>query len=122
MARVLLKRAYDRASPDDGVRVLVDRLWPRGLTRDEVAVDFWLKEVAPSAGLRRWFGHERRRWRAFVKKYREELARRPDTLRLLHELRRRGRVTLLYGARDTSRNHAVVLREILETQRSGPAN
>lgn len=113
---VALKRAYDRASPADGVRVLVDRLWPRGLSRDELAVDFWLRDVAPSAELRRWFGHERHRWVAFVAKYRGELARRPGVLDLLHELRRRGRITLLYGARDTSHNHAVVLREVLENR------
>ena len=114
-----LKRAYEGYSPRDGLRVLVDRLWPRGLTRDELAVDFWLKDAAPSPELRRWFGHEPRRWQAFCAKYRAELAQRADVLRLLDEARRRGRITLIYGARDAAHNHAVVLREVLE-EREAP--
>jgi uncharacterized protein YeaO (DUF488 family) len=109
-----VKRAYDRPSSDDGVRVLVDRLWPRGLRKEDLAVDFWLKDVAPSNALRRWFGHEPRRWAAFAAKYRAELANRTHVLHLLDELRRRGRITLLYGAHDMSHNHAVVLRDVLE--------
>ena len=109
-----LKRAYEQPSPGDGMRVLVDRLWPRGLSKEQLAVDFWLKDAAPSDALRRWYGHELRRWEPFAAKYRAELARRTDLLRLLDELRRRGRVTLLYGARDTVRNNAIVLREVLE--------
>ena len=114
---VALKRAYDQPSPDDGMRVLVDRLWPRGLSKDHLTIDFWLKDVAPSDALRRWYGHNPRRWKSFAAKYRAELARRTDPLRLLDELRRRGRVTLLYGAHDTIRNNAVVLREVLEERR-----
>lgn len=114
---VELKRAYEPPSPDDGMRVLVDRLWPRGLSKERLAVDLWLKEVAPSDGLRRWYGHEPRRWKSFAAKYRAELAHRTDLLHLLDELRRRGRVTLLYGARDTAGNNAVVLREVLEEGR-----
>ena len=121
-----LKRAYEPPSPSDGMRVLVDRLWPRGLSREQLAVDFWLKDVAPSATLRRWYGHKAARWEMFAAKYREELAQCPDLLRLLDELRRRGRVTLIYGAHDTNRNNAVVLREVLEQRRcaskSAPAN
>jgi uncharacterized protein YeaO (DUF488 family) len=109
-----LKRAYDRPSPGDGMRVLVDRLWPRGLSKEQLAVDFWLKDVAPSDALRRWYGHESTRWASFSAKYRAELARRTDLLRLLDDLRRRGRVTLLYSARDAARNNAVVLREVIE--------
>lgn len=112
-----LKRAYERPAPGDGMRVLVDRLWPRGLTKGELAVDFWLKEAAPSPALRRWFGHEPGRWRSFRAKYRGELAGRANVLRLLDEARRRGRVTLIYGASDTAHNHAVVLREVLEERR-----
>ena len=112
-----LKRAYEAPSPNDGMRVLVDRLWPRGLTKDQLAVDFWLKEAAPSDALRRWYGHRPGRWKSFAEKYRTELEQRTDLLRLLDELRRRGRVTLLYGARDTARNNAVVLREVLEERR-----
>lgn len=109
-----LKRAYEPPSPGDGMRVLVDRLWPRGLTREQLAIDFWLKDVAPSVALRRWYGHKPDHWERFAAKYREELAQRADLLRLLDELRRRGRVTLIYGARDTTRNNAAVLREVLE--------
>lgn len=112
-----LKRAYERPSPDDGMRVLVDRLWPRGLSKGQLAVDFWLKDVSPSDALRRWYGHDPRRWKSFATKYRAELAPKTDLLRLLDELRHRGRVTLLYGARDTARNNAVVLREVLDEQR-----
>jgi uncharacterized protein YeaO (DUF488 family) len=109
-----LKRAYEPSSPGDGMRVLVDRLWPRGLDKEQLAVDFWLKDAAPSNALRRWYGHCPRRWKSFAAKYRAELAQHTDLLRLLDELRRRGRVTLLYGARDTARNNAVVLRDVLE--------
>lgn len=112
-----LKRAYDKTSPGDGMRVLVDRLWPRGLRKEQLAVDFWLKDAAPSDALRRWYGHEPLRWESFTAKYRAELMQQTDALRLLDELRRRGRVTLLYGARDKARNHAVVLREVLEQRR-----
>ena len=114
---VSLKRAYEHPSPDDGMRVLVDRLWPRSLSKEQLAVDFWLKDAAPSDELRRWYGHDPRRWESFAKKYRTELAQRTDLLRLLDELRRRGRVTLLYGARDIARNNAVVLRAVLEERR-----
>ena len=101
------------------MRVLVDRLWPRGLSKEQLAIDFWLKDAAPSDALRRWYGHEPRRWKSFAAKYRAELTRRTDPLRLLDELRRRGRVTLLYGARDTAHNHAIVLREVLEERGCG---
>jgi uncharacterized protein YeaO (DUF488 family) len=118
---VSLKRAYEPASPGDGMRVLVDRLWPRGVSREQLAVDFWLKDVAPSGALRRWYGHKPDRWESFAAKYRGELAQRADLLRLLDELRRRGHVTLLYGARDAARNNAVVLREVLEERRCAGA-
>ena len=117
-----LKRAYEPSVPGDGIRVLVDRLWPRGLSREQLAVDFWLKDAAPSDALRRWYGHKSRRWESFAAKYRTELVQRADLLRLLDELRRRGRVTLLYGARDKVRNNAVVLREVLEERRCGVTN
>lgn len=111
---VQLKRAYDAAAASDGVRILVDRLWPRGLSRERVAADLWLKDAAPSDELRRWFGHEPRRWARFAAKYRAELRARPDLLQMLAELRRRGRITLVYAARDPRINHAVVLREALD--------
>ncbi len=111
---VKLKRAYEQPAGDDGVRVLVDRLWPRGLDKDHVAADLWLKDAAPSERLRRWFGHDPRRWERFRAKYRAELAQRADLLEQLAGLRRRGPLTLVYGARDEAHNQAVVLREVLE--------
>lgn len=100
------------------MRVLVDRLWPRGLSKAQLAVDFWLKELAPSEALRRWYGHDPSRWAAFSDRYRTELAQCDELLRLLEELRRRGPLTLIYGARDAARNNAVVLREVLEERRA----
>jgi uncharacterized protein YeaO (DUF488 family) len=111
---IKLKRVYERPSAEDGLRVLVDRLWPRGMSKHDAGADLWLKDVAPSAGLRRWYGHDSRRLTQFRDKYRAELARRPDILHMLDDLRRRGPVTLLYAAHDEARNHAVVLREVLE--------
>ena len=111
---VKLKRVYERPSAADGMRVLVDRLWPRGLTKHDVSADLWLRDAAPSSGLRRWYGHDPRRWKAFRRKYRAELAQRPEILSLLSDLRRRAPLTLLFGAHDAARNNAVVLREVLE--------
>ncbi len=109
---VRTKRAYEAASRADGYRVLVDRLWPRGLRKEDVPLDAWAKELSPSDGLRRWFGHEPGRWRGFVTRYRQEL--RTDAARAaLEDLGRRaaaGTVTLVYAARDASHNNAVVLR------------
>ena len=114
---ILVKRVRESASADDGMRVLVDRLWPRGLTKEKVAADLWLKEVAPSNALRRWYGHDPRRWTTFIEKYRSELEQRPELLRRLDDLRRDGRVTLVYDASDESRNNAVVLRDVLAERR-----
>jgi uncharacterized protein YeaO (DUF488 family) len=96
------------------MRVLVDRLWPRGLTKHDVSADLWLRDAAPSSELRRWYGHDAKRWRRFSRKYRVELKRRPEVLELLDDLRRRAPVTLVFGARDAAHSHAVVLREVLE--------
>lgn len=112
-----VKRVYEQPSPTDGMRVLVDRLWPRGLSRQEVRADLWLREAAPSAELRRWYGHERSRWQGFRKKYRRELSRQPDVLELLHDLRRRSPVTLMSGTRDVAHSHAAVLLEVLDEHR-----
>lgn len=111
---IKLKRVYEQPSLGDGTRILVDRLWPRGLSREEASADFWLKDAAPSTELRRWYGHEPRRWKRFSRKYRAELAREPEVLELLDDLRRRTPLTLIYGARDEKHSHAVVLREVLE--------
>ncbi len=116
---IALKRAREAPAPHDGMRVLIDRLWPRGLTKDRVAADLWLKDAAPSDALRRWFAHDPRRWDAFARKYRAELAERDDLLALLDGLRERERLTLVYDARDSAHNNAVVLREILEERSHG---
>lgn len=115
MREVRIKRAYEAPAADDGLRVLVDRLWPRGLKREGAAIDRWLKEAAPSPALRRWFGHDPARWSEFRQRYAAELAADPGNLAVLRDLMRgRGRLTLLYAARDTERNHAVVLRDVLD--------
>lgn len=112
MSDIQIKRAYDPPAPEDGFRVLVDRLWPRGLKRDGGEIDLWLKDVAPSAELRRWFGHDPARWPGFRDRYRAELASNPAPMgTLLDAVKRHGRVTLLFGARDVEHNNAVVLRE-----------
>lgn len=108
-----LKRVYEPAAPDDGTRVLVDRLWPRGLTKAEAAVDRWVKEVAPSTGLRQWFDHDPARWPEFRRRYTRELKQHEATLDEIRELVRQGTVTLLFGARDDQHNDAVVLRDVL---------
>jgi len=110
---VRLKRAYDPPSRADGTRVLVDRLWPRGLRKADAAVDHWLKDVAPSHELRRWFGHDPERWAEFRRRYKVELARNTDAVAELRLLVRRGPLTLLYSARDEAHNQAVVLEELL---------
>jgi uncharacterized protein YeaO (DUF488 family) len=116
MTEVCLKRAYDAPSPDDGVRVLVDRLWPRGLKRDAAKVELWLKDVAPSAELRRWFDHDPARWPEFQRRYRVELAENAVEVNKLRELTRgRKTVTLLFAAKDPEHNNAVVLREFLSS-------
>lgn len=111
-SNIRLKRVYVPAEQSDGVRILVDRLWPRGLRKSKAAIDHWLKELAPSAELRRWFGHEPRRWNEFRKRYRRELSGKADDLAELRALGRRGPVTLLFAARDEVHNEAVVLRDL----------
>lgn len=110
---VRLKRAYEPPSREDGVRVLVDRLWPRGLRKADAAIDRWLKEVAPSTELRRWFGHEPSRWSEFRRRYRTELSHNAALVDELREMARNGPVTLIYAARDERHNEAVVLRDVL---------
>jgi uncharacterized protein YeaO (DUF488 family) len=110
---VQIKRAYEAGARSDGYRVLVDRLWPRGITKDALALDAWAKELAPSGELRRWFGHDPRRWRRFVERYRREL-RAPAARETLDDLARRavkGAVTVVYGARDEQYNDAAVIRD-----------
>jgi uncharacterized protein YeaO (DUF488 family) len=111
--RVRIKRAYEAPSVDDGTRVLIDRLWPRGIGKAEAAVDHWMKEIAPSTELRTWFGHDPARWKEFQRRYRSELMEHRDAFDRLRELTRRGVVTLVYAARDEAHNDAVVLRDLL---------
>ena len=112
--KILLKRAYETASPGDGARFLVDRLWPRGVPKKELHLTAWLKELAPSAGLRRWFGHDPARWSGFRSRYLAELKICPDALPPpLQNALAAGKVTLVYGARDPDHNHAIILREFL---------
>lgn len=111
--RLRLKRVYEPAAAGDGVRVLVDRLWPRGLTKKKAAVDHWMKDVAPSPELRKWFGHDPDRWVEFKRRYKRELRQHKDLLADIGKLNKERTVTLLFGARDEEHNDAVVLREVL---------
>jgi uncharacterized protein YeaO (DUF488 family) len=112
-----LKRVYEAADPDDGFRVLVDRLWPRGLTKEKAHIDLWLKEVAPSDELRKWFGHEPDKWPAFRERYFRELESRSEELGQLRDLIAKGPVTLVYAAKDTEHNQAVALRDFVLANR-----
>ena len=113
MACVQIKRIYDAPDQSDGVRVLVDRLWPRGVTKKAASLDLWMKELAPSTELRKWFSHDPARWEGFRQRYRRELRKRGTQLAALKAQAAKRRVTLLYGARDTVHNEAVVLQEAL---------
>ena len=108
-----IKRIYDPPERRDGFRVLVDRLWPRGLSRERAAIDAWLTELAPSTALRRWFHHDPARWTEFRRRYRAELHAQTQQLQALRTRAAKQRVTLLYGARDERINHAIVLRDLL---------
>lgn len=110
---VRLKRVQDAPARNDGTRVLVDRVWPRGVSKERARIDRWLREVAPSTRLRKWFGHDPERWEGFRERYFAELDRRPEAVEAVAEPARRGRVTLVYGARDREHNNAVALREYL---------
>ena len=110
---IVCKRIYDPPGADDGRRLLVDRLWPRGVSREAARLDDWLKELAPSDGLRRWFGHNPALWEEFRARYREELKTHVELLDDLRAEAKRGTVTLLFAARDTEHNNAVVLKEML---------
>jgi uncharacterized protein YeaO (DUF488 family) len=114
---VRLKRIYNEPAPDDGLRVLVDRLWPRGVSREAARIDTWLKEIAPSDELRRWFGHDPARWDEFRRRYREELQDKSDQITQLQSTAEKGAVTLLFAARNNEQNNAVVLKEVIELHR-----
>ncbi len=113
------KRAYRLAAADDGFRVLVERLWPRGLSKQEVAVDLWLKEVTPTPELRKWFGHDPLKWEKFCRKYWAELERKGEEVGILRAKAREGDLTLVYGSRDEEHNAAVALKLYLEGNAAG---
>jgi uncharacterized protein YeaO (DUF488 family) len=112
-SNVRLKRAYEPPEKTDGTRILVDRLWPRGVSKEEAKLDEWIKEIAPSSELRTWFGHDPRRWDEFRKRYRSELAEHSETLKDLRRRAREGPITLVYSARDEIHNDAIVLRNVI---------
>lgn len=118
-AHLRLKRAYEAAEPADGARILVDRLWPRGVSKAEAALEDWMKDIAPSAELRRWFGHDPARWAEFQRRYRAELRQHVDALDRLRALARTRTVTLVYGAHDEAHNNAVVLKDVLRETGAG---
>jgi uncharacterized protein YeaO (DUF488 family) len=110
---VRLKRAYERPAAEDGTRILVDRLWPRGVKKEHAAIDRWAKDLSPSTELRKWFGHDPDRWQDFRRRYAAELRQRSDQLDQLRDLARQGPITLVYAAHDERHNDAVVLRDVL---------
>ena len=112
-ANVRLKRAYEPSNAKDGTRVLVDRLWPRGVSKEDAALDQWMKEIAPSTELRKWFGHEPARWEEFCDRYGAELHQNAELLSQLRALAREGPVTLIFSAHDEVHNDAIVLREVI---------
>jgi uncharacterized protein YeaO (DUF488 family) len=114
---IRIKRVYEPSSPRDGARFLVERLWPRGMKKEALAMDGWLRDAAPSTELRRWFAHDPAKWLEFQRRYRRELQSRQEILAPLVAAAHRGPLTLLYSARDSERNSAVVLKEFLEEQR-----
>jgi len=114
---VQLKRAYDKPSPDDGQRILVERLWPRGLTRAKARIDLWLKDIAPSPELRKWYARDVDKWSEFKKRYRAELRANPEGVAHLRDIARQHPITLVYAARDEQHNSALVLKDYLVQRR-----
>lgn len=114
---IRLKRVYEQPAKDDGYRVLVDRLWPRGITKDEAKIDLWLKDIAPTHELRKWFDHDPKKWAEFQSRYVRELENRSEVLAQLVSKVKKGRVTLLFAAKDEHLNNAAVLKEYLEKRR-----
>jgi uncharacterized protein YeaO (DUF488 family) len=110
---IRIKRAYQQPDKADGIRILVDRLWPRGLTKEKACVDLWLKDIAPSTELRKWFGHDPDKWTEFQKRYRVELRNNKEQVSLLKQEAAKGTVTLVYGTKDEEHNEAVVLQKLL---------
>lgn len=116
---IILKRAYEPVAREDGTRFLVERLWPRGVKRDALRLDAWLKDVAPSTKLRQWFGHDPAKWPEFQRRYRAELDRNAAALEPILKAAHRGRVTLIYSSHDQEHNNAVVLKTYIESRQAG---
>jgi len=119
---ILLKRAYDRSTWGDGKRLLVERLWPRGIKKSALPLDEWVKDVAPSTELRKWFSHDPAKWTEFRRRYRAELATKPGIWKPLLEATRKGTITLIYSSHDAEHNNAVVLKEFLDSKASKMRN
>ena len=114
---IRLKRAYEAPEPADGERILVERLWPRGVTKARAAIDFWLKDVAPSTELRKWFSHDPAKWKQFQQRYRKELEKQKESVALLRRKSRQGTLTLVYAAKDEQHNAALALKAYLERKK-----
>ncbi len=112
-----VKRVYEKPSREDGIRVLVDRLWPRGLTKADAKIDIWLKEISPSDALRKWFNHDPAKWTEFKRRYSAELKGKKNLLETIREEARRGSVTLVFGAKDEKHNNAVALAALIEREK-----
>jgi uncharacterized protein YeaO (DUF488 family) len=112
-SNVKLKRAYDPPAANDGTRILIDRLWPRGVTKERAAIDQWMKDIAPSTELRKWFGHDPARWDEFCRRYAKEVRQHGELLNQLRSLARQGSITLVYSAHDEKHNDAVELRNLI---------
>lgn len=115
MEKIGIKRIYDEVDGKDGYRILVDRIWPRGLKKEDAQLDEWNKDIAPSTELRKWFGHEPKKYGDFSKKYRKELDSKSEELEQIRNVAKRQKVTLLYAAKDKKHNQALVLQEVLES-------
>lgn len=115
MRRIIVKRVYEEASDNDGYRLLVDRIWPRGVSKEKAHLDEWNKEVAPSNELRKWFGHDPKRFEEFSKRYQEELKDKEEALKRITETAEEHQLCLLFGAKDEEHNQAVVLKEVIES-------
>ncbi len=114
--KLKIKRIYEKPQKEDGVRILVDRLWPRGLGKEDAQIDLWLKEIAPSDGLRKWFNHEPEKWDEFKRRYLEELGNKTQELETIRSYIKKGRVTLVFGAKDERYNNATALMEYLSQE------
>jgi len=114
--KVAIKRVYEEPKESDGTRILVDRLWPRGLTKQRARVDIWLKEIAPSNELRKWFAHDAKKWNEFQARYKDELKSNSESLAVLKQEARKGPVSLLFGAKDVQHNEAVVLQKLINSK------